>query len=87
MVHTAPLVGHWPRHSPYHFREGFFSRLASAMGYEVVLEELQTTTYGRRSRVAKTNVSVVLVKAARRPFMPKEEFLSLGGVEGMAVDS
>lgn len=77
MLHTLPLSGCWPGHSPYHFDDVFFPRLALCSKYVVVVHSLQTTTYGKHSRKPKTNVSAVMIKSRDEPFMSKEQFVGL----------
>ena len=81
MIHSVPLSGHWYKHSPYHFQADFFKKLAAVAKYVCVLDELRTTTYGRHSRKPKTNTNAILVKENDVPFISKEEFVSLGGID------
>lgn len=41
MIHSVPLVGYWRGHSPYKYEKSFFSGLASANGYEIILNEIK----------------------------------------------
>lgn len=36
LLHSIPLVGSWRGHSPYHYREGFGTKLAEVCYYSVV---------------------------------------------------
>ena len=67
MMHSVPPPGEWPGHGRYYYPLEFFSGLAEANGYEVVLLE---TSAGGGPGIFPLSVSV-LRKTSDAPFMDR----------------
>jgi hypothetical protein len=93
MVHVGPPTGGCPWHSPYHYDIDFFEKLANANRYRLVLSEvrLQFGKVGEQrsldrktqTRLDRSLVCSVLLRVNDVPFITKEEFLALKGIEGL----
>ena len=85
MVHAGPPSGGCPWHSPYHYDSDFFEKLAKATRYKYVMGEVRVTA-GRRGvtkDLDRSLVCCVLIKEFDLPFISKEQFLGLKGIEGL----
>lgn len=85
MVHAGPPTGGCPWHSPYHYDSDFFEKLAKANQYRHVMSELRVTA-GRRGvskDLDRSLVCSVMIKDNNLPFISKEQFVSLKGIEGL----
>ena len=81
MIHTVPISGGWKGHSPYHFKDWFFSKLAEENGYKSILNEVRVLP-PCRGRV-ESLVCSVLIKESDTPFISKEDFININGIEGL----
>jgi hypothetical protein len=85
MVHAGPPTGGCPWHSPYHYDPDFFEKLAKASQYKHIMSEVRVTA-GRRGvskDIDRSLVCSVLVKEHNLPFITKEQFMDLKGIEGL----
>lgn len=78
MINMGPLVGYWPRHSPYYYHKDFFKKLAEVAKYRCIMEEAREIK--ELSAENRYNMCAIFVKENDLPFISKEEFLSIGNI-------
>jgi len=86
MINVGPIRGGCPWHSPYHYDADFFNKLSKIAKYRYVLGQTRMTAGRRgfsRTELDKSFVCAVMVKEIDSPFVSKEDFLSLKGIEGL----
>lgn len=85
MVHAGPPTGGCPWHSPYHYDSDFFEKLAKESQYKHVMSEVRVTA-GRKGvskELDRSLVCSVLIKEKDIPFISKDQFLNIKGIEGL----
>lgn len=81
MIHTVPISGGWIGHSPYHFKDWFFVKLAEETGYKSVLNEVRALP--SRGKKVNSLVCSVLIKESDNLFISKEDFININGINGL----
>ena len=86
MVHSVPRVNSWPNHCYHYYDERFFSELAAANGYELLLLREMKKDYNIGAYVPvhypgekhdQTNMQALMIKTKDNDFISEVEFRSL----------
>lgn len=81
MIHTLPISGGWKGHSPYHVKDFFFVKLAELADYRSVLDEVRVLPACRGK--VESLVCSILIKETDVPFITKDEFIGIDGIDGL----
>ena len=85
MISDGPPFGGCPWHSPYHYYPDFFKKLCTINNYELITTGVRVCGGSRRCKtdLDRSLVCSVIVKKSNSPFCSEEDFVNLGGIDGL----
>ena len=83
IINDGPPATCCPWHSPYHYYPHFFGELAKKNKYKILLSDSRVVVGRRRSQEPKDRTLVIAVfqKIVNEPFITKEDFESIRGIQ------
>jgi SAM-dependent methyltransferase len=72
-IHILPLAGHWKLHCDYHYKEDFFSKLASLCNYQIIDQRIFTNIPNKKF----DSIGVSMIKKDDSDFIDRFTFYQL----------
>lgn len=88
IINTVPIVGGWARHCDVHYETSFFEEVSEKLKYDIIYSGIIIVN-GRRGQpeIDRSLVCSVLIKREDAPFIEKNEFDKIGGINIKGVHS
>ena len=85
LINDGPPSTCCPWHSPYHYKPNFFVELAQRCGYKILLMDSRVVIGRKRQQRPEDRTLVIAMfqKPTDAPFISKESFYEIDGIQGI----